>query len=86
MRYHWVRCACCSEEKRHTAFIVWIRPSKTCARLPDPEEEGIMLLSNISNYTPKDMASQPRRPLSFSSTDELLEPHISQEDRMLYTL
>lgn len=56
------------------------------ARLPDPEEEGIMLLRNVSNYMSKDMASQPRRPLSFSSRDELQEPHISQEDRILYTL
>jgi hypothetical protein len=30
--------------KQHTAFIFWIKPSKTCVRLLDPEEEGIMLL------------------------------------------
>ena len=48
--------------------------------------EGVMLLWNISNYKPKDMASQPRSPPSFSSRDELQEPHISQKDRILYTL
>ena len=31
-------------------FILWVKQSKKRAKLPDPEDKGSMLISDIANY------------------------------------